>query len=377
MPYRQLLFAVSSYLLLALCTVQAEQGLSAGAVRIGMVNALSGPAAGLGLGIRAGATAYLERINAEGGIHGRRIELISRDDSYEPANTVAQTKALIEQEQVFTLFGYVGTPTSRAAVPIAQRHQIPYLFPFTGAEFLRTPVRKWVFNLRASYFNETEALAEFITGKLNSQRIALLMQDDSFGETVKSGLVGALHQRDRQIAAEARILRNSLEEVQQSVATLAAAKPDAIVFIGTYKQLAAAIGQARALGLEADFLTVSFVGTEHLIVEAGELAEGVYISQVMPSPHDQALPLVNRYLQDIALEDVGYTSLEGYLAAATLVEALQASGPELTRQSFSAALQQLDTDLGGFSVKFSASNHQGSNAVYLTRVEAGKTVPLD
>jgi branched-chain amino acid transport system substrate-binding protein len=377
MPYRQLLFAVSSYLLLALCTVQAEQGVSAGAVRIGMVNALSGPAAGLGLGIRAGATAYLERINAEGGIHGRRIELISRDDSYEPANTVAQTKALIEQEQVFTLFGYVGTPTSRAAVPIAQRHQIPYLFPFTGAEFLRTPVRKWVFNLRASYFNETEALAEFITGKLNSQRIALLMQDDSFGETVKSGLVGALHQRDRQIAAEARILRNSLEEVQQSVATLAAAKPDAIVFIGTYKQLAAAIGQARALGLEADFLTVSFVGTEHLIVEAGELAEGVYISQVMPSPHDQALPLVNRYLQDIALEDVGYTSLEGYLAAATLVEALQASGPELTRQSFSAALQQLDTDLGGFSVKFSASNHQGSNAVYLTRVEAGKTVPLD
>lgn len=376
MRHRPLRYMLISYLLLMFSPAQAEQGVSAEAVRIGMVNALSGPAAGLGLGMRAGATAYLEHINAEGGIHGRRIELISRDDSYEPVRTAAQTKALIEQDQVFALFGYVGTPTSRAAVPIAQRHQVPYLFPFTGAEFLRTPVREWVFNLRASYFNETEALAELITSKLNSQRIALLMQDDSFGETVKSGLVGALHQRDRQLAAEARILRNSLEEVQQSVATLAAAKPDAIVFIGTYQQLAAAITQARALGVTADFLTVSFVGTENFIASAGELAEGVYISQVMPSPHEVTSPLINRYLQDIAPADVGYTSLEGYLAAATLVEALQASGPELTRQSFIAALQQLDTDLGGFPVKFSASSHQGSSAVFLTRVQAGKAIPL-
>lgn len=186
-----------------------------------------------------------------------------------------------------------------------------------------------------------------------------------------------MHQRGRQIDAEARILRNDLTGAQQAITKLAQAKPEAIVFIGTYKQLAAAIREARAEGLEAQFFTVSFVGTENLISEAGALAEGVYISQVMPSPHDLSLPLINRYLQDMAPAEVGYTSLEGYLAAATLVEALQASGPQLTRQGFIAALQQLDTDLGGFAVKFSATNHQGSNAVFMTRVQAGQAVPLE
>ena len=140
-------------LLLLAAPLQAEQDVSAQLIKLGMVNAQSGNAAEIGLGMRQGAEAYLRRINAAGGIHGRQLLLLSRDDGYEPVRTAQHTRELIEQAQVFALFGYVGTPTSRAAVPIAEAHQVPYLFPFSGAQFLRTPLRPGVFNLRAAYFD--------------------------------------------------------------------------------------------------------------------------------------------------------------------------------------------------------------------------------
>ncbi len=362
--------------LLPVLATDAEDGVRSDEIRLGMANAQSGPAAGLGIGIRAGAQAYFARINAEGGVHGRKIVLIVNDDGYEPARSVANTEALIETNKVFALLGYVGTPTSRAAVPIALRAQVPYLFPFTGAEFLRTPVKPWVFNIRASYFDETEEMVERMTADLGIEKIALLMQDDSFGETVKSGVVGALHKRGMQIHAEARIQRNSLD-VEAAVATLLPAQPEAIVFIGTYQQLAEAIARAKALGSAARFFTVSFIGTENFIAAAGANADGVYITQVMPSPHDASRAIVKNYLADIAPADVGYTSLEGYINAAVFVAALRAAGPQPTRLELVKALEALNLDLGGFKVAFSPSNHQGSDAVFLIEIRGGKAVPVE
>ncbi|UUY10360.1 ABC transporter substrate-binding protein [Pseudomonas sp. J452] len=356
--------------------VKAEPGISAQEVRVGMVNALSGPAAGLGTGMKAGAEAYFTRVNAAGGVNGRRIVLVSRDDGYEPARTAAMTRELSESGNVFALLGYVGTPTSRAAMPIALRAEIPYLFPFTGAEVLRAPVHKWVFNVRASYFDETEEMVERMTADLGITNVALLMQDDSFGETVKSGLVGALSKRALRIQAEARIQRNSLE-VAAAVESLRRAEPDAIFFVGTYKQLAAAIKQAKALGIKARFFTVSFIGTENFIAEAGADGDGVYISQVMPSPHDAAQALVRDYRADIAPAAVGYTSLEGYVGAAVFVEALRLAGSEPTRANLSNALEFLRADVGGFKVEFSPTDHQGSDAVFLTRIQGGKAIPVE
>ncbi len=354
-------------------TASAEDGVTSSEVKLGMANAQSGPAAGLGVGMKSGAEAYLARVNAAGGVNGRKLTLVVKDDGYEPAKTAGATEALIGMDKVFALFGYVGTPTSSAAVPVASKSQVPYLFPFTGAEFLRNPVNKWVFNVRASYFDETEAMVERLTKDVGAKKIAMLMQDDAFGEAVKGGIARALFKRDMKIAAEARIKRNSME-VEGGVEAMKAAAPDAIVFVGTYKQMAAAVKKARDSGVTARFLTVSFIGTENFIAEAGPSGDGVYITQVMPSPQDASLPIVKSYQGDVKPADQGYTSLEGYINAAVLVEALKKVGGDPTRASLVAALEGLSADIGGFKVGFSASSHQGSKAVYLTRVQGGKAV---
>lgn len=356
-------------------SVIAEPGLSPQEVRIGMVNAQSGPAAALGLGMHSGAQAYFDRINAQGGVNGRRITLLSQDDGYEPYRTAAHTRDLLNAQQAFVLLGYVGTPTSRAALPLALQAQVPYLFPLTGAEFLRTPAKPGVFNVRASYIEETEHLVERLTTDLQLRKIAILMQDDSFGESVKSGLNGALTKRGLSIHAEARVLRNSLQ-VTQAIHALQHAQPEAVFFVGTYKQLAAAVKEAKAQGFNARFLSVSFIGSERLIEIAGLDAEGVYITQVVPSPHDSSIALVKAYQADLPSGDFSHVSLEGYISAAVFVQALKNAAEPLTRDSFLDALEHLETDLGGFKLSFTRNDHQGSSAVYLTRIENGRAQPV-
>jgi branched-chain amino acid transport system substrate-binding protein len=353
----------------------AEEGVTDKEIRIGMANALSGPASGLGTDLKAGAEAFLARANAAGGVNGRKIVLVSKDDGYEPEKTAAATKALIEQDKVFTLFGYVGTPTSNAAVPLASRAGVPYLFPFTGAENLRNPVNRLVFNVRASYFDETEAMVERLTKDAGAKSIALFIQDDAFGEAGKAGVNRALHKRNMKVAAEARYKRNTLE-VDQGLAQIKAANPDGVIFIGTYASRAAIVKKAKAQGIKAKFMTVSFVGTAGFIKEAGADGEGVYITQVMPSP-DGGVPVVKQFLQDMKGGPVNYSSLEGYVDAAVLVEALKKTGTGLTRAGFVNALEALNTDIGGLKVGFSATSHQGSKDVFLTVVRGGKAVQVD
>lgn len=376
MTSRQLLRGlVISCLLITGFASAAEPGLSTDEVRIGMVNAQSGPAAALGLGMLNGAQAYFKRVNAEGGVHGRRINLLSLDDGYEPSQTAAHTRSLLKNRQVFALLGYVGTPTSRAAVPLALRAQVPYLFPFTGAEFLRTPPKPGIFTLRASYIEETEQLVERVTQDLKLSKIAILMQDDSFGESVKGGLNGALLKRNLTLHAQARIQRNSLD-VAAAIKALQRTQPEAIFFVGTYRQLAAAIKQAKALGFATRFISVSFIGSEGFIREVGNDGNGVYITQVVPSPQETSRPLVRAYQADMRPGEFDHASLEGYISAAVFTQALRKAGAEPTRESFLDALEHLNTDLGGFKVAFSRSQHQGSNAVFLTRIENGKAIPV-
>ncbi|WP_317203036.1 ABC transporter substrate-binding protein [Janthinobacterium sp.] len=361
----------------ALCWgAAAEDGVTAGVVKIGMANATSGPAAGLGLQLRAGAAAYLDKVNAAGGVHGRRISLVSLDDAYDPQQTVGATRALIEVDKVFALFGFVGTPTSAAAVPIAVKAGVPYLFPFSGAEFLRHPVNPVVFNLRASYFDETEALVARLTGPLGLRRIAVFIQDDEFGEAGKAGVNRALHKRRMAPAPELRYRRNTID-IEAGLAQLKREAPEAVIFIGTYRPLAALLKKARAAGVKARFLTVSFIGTSEFIKHAGPAAEGVTISQVMPSPDDAADALVRQYRADVLPAARNYGSLEGYADALVLVEALKRCGRAPSRAALLRALEQLKMEAGGMSVAFSAADHQGSERVYMTEVRDGRAAAID
>jgi branched-chain amino acid transport system substrate-binding protein len=367
-------------LALAACALlgRAETGVTSTEILIGMSNAQTGPASGLGKKLKEGATAYFNRVNDAGGIHGRKIKLVSYDDGYEPERAAAMTAKLINEDKVFTLFGYVGTPTSSAALPLVSKAQVPYIAPFTGAEMLRNPVNKIVFNVRGSYFDETESMVERLMKDLNIRKVGVFIQDDAYGNAGKAGVMRALMKNNLQLAGEGKYKRNTVD-VDAGLAALKEAKPEAVVMVGTYKACAAFVKKAKAAGFAPKFLNVSFVGTSDFIREAGADGEGVYITQVVPSPDDASVALVKQYQADMKESGAGefdYTSLEGYLDAVVLVEALKKSGKDLTRTGFVNVFESMQTDVGGVKVEFSARSHQGLKGTFHTVVKAGKPVPI-
>jgi ABC-type branched-subunit amino acid transport system substrate-binding protein len=355
---------------------RAENGVTPREVVLGMCNALTGPASALGLGMKKGATVYFNRVNAAGGVHGRKIRLVSVDDGYEPRNTVERTKELIEKDRVFALFGYVGTPTTVAVLPTVAEEKIPFWGPFTGAEVLRTPVNRHVFNVRGSYYDEAEKQVRTLAETFKVKRVAILYQNDAYGLAVRAGILKALKKRGMDPVGEATYERNT-EEVAGALATLQKAGPDAVSMVGTYKAMAAFIKKARAAGFSPVFLNVSFVGTAALLNELGGAGDDVLITQVMPSPWDSALPLVEQYRADMKAaghSGLDYTDLEGYVAAAVFVEALKKAGPEPTRAGFITAAESLRADIGGMEVAFSPADHSAIDAIYLTRIANKKIV---
>ncbi|WP_153146984.1 ABC transporter substrate-binding protein [Dechloromonas sp. H13] len=361
------LLAAAALVMASLAT--AETGVTDGSITIGQSVPLSGPAQELGIEMQLGAKLYFDQINAQGGVHGRKIKLLSLDDGYEPDRATANTRELIDKNDVFALFGYVGTPTSLAALQVSNPAGVPFFGAFTGAEALRLPFNRLVFNVRASYGDETEKIVEQFTS-LNVKRIAVFYQNDAYGKAGLSGVEKAMAKRNLQLVATATVERNS-SDVAAAVKTLIPAKPDMVVMVTTYKSSAAFINAMRAAGSGAQFYTVSFVGSRALANELGPDGAGVGISQVVPFPWSRTLPVVRDYQKLLAASgtgrDVSFTSLEGYIAAKVFVEGLRRSGKELTRDKFISAMENLrNFDAGGFAVNFTPGNHNGSTFVELT-----------
>ena len=348
------------------------QGVTDTEVVLGQSVALSGPAEELGKDMRLGATLYFNQLNAKGGINGRRVVLKTLDDGYEPPRAVENTKKLIA-EGVFALFGYVGTPTSAAVLPLFTEAKVPYVGAFTGAELLRNPFNRYIFNVRASYFDETEAIVQHLTA-MSVNKIAVFYQNDAYGQAGLAGVERALKKRNLEVAAKATVERNTVD-VAKAVEAMRKADPQAVVMISAYKSCAAFIKEMLKAGARPTFWNVSFVGSKALAKEMGTDGRGVQISQVVPFPWDTSIPVVKEYraLLDKAKGEPGFGTLEGYIAAKVMVEGIRRAGKNLTRESFIKAMETLDPfDTGGFKVSYGPDNHNGSRFVDLTIISRGE-----
>lgn len=342
---------------------------------LGQSAAFTGPAAQLGIQMNRGARVYFDAVNAGGGVNGHTIELRSLDDGYEPDRCKANTEKFIK-DNVFALFGYVGTPTCLAALPLVLESRIPFFGPFTGAESLRDPFAKNIFHIRASYYDETALIVKQLTS-LNMKKIAVFHQNDAYGKAGLDGVTRALKPLNLTPAALGTVERNSVD-VAKAVRDITAAHPEAIVQIGAYKACAAFIREARKAGYGGQFYNVSFVGTQALADELGKDGHGVVISQVMPFPFSTTTPISREYLDAVAKAGgdakPNYSSMEGYVAAKVFVEGLKRAGRNPSREQLISSLESVqNNNLGGFHVNFGSRDHVASHFVEVSMLtEDGK-----
>ena len=354
-----------------------DVGVSSDTILFGQVAALEGRSSALGQGMRQGILAAFAEINARGGIHGRKLKLISRDDGYDPDRSVAQTVKLIEEDKVFALIGAVGTPTTTATVPIAKANNVPFIGPFTGAEFLRAPDLHNVVNIRASYSAEAEDWIKHLTEDRHVRNIAIFYQDDSFGRDGLAGVKRALEKRGLDLTAEATYERNT-KAVASALRTLKRAEPEAVVMVGAYGPCAEFIKLARRSGFDPIFVNISFVGANALSKALGSEGSGVIVSQVVPFPWDTSLKVVADYqAAQTALDPdmkPDFVSLEGYLSGRLAAAAIEIAGPNPTRADMLRAINDHGRfDIGGDIMTFGPKIDDAPVKVFLTVIQPDGT----
>ena len=344
-----------------------------GPLVLGQSCALSGPAQNLGLEMRSGLLAAFAAVNERGGIHGREVILLSRDDGYEPDKAVRNTKALIYDDQVFGLIGAVGTPTAKAVEPIVSEARIPFFGPFTGAEFLRKPFNRYVINVRASYFQEMERLTSYLVDEKKMSRIACFYQNDSYGAAGLEGIEIALAKRSMTLVSRGSYDRNTVA-VMGGMLDVYKARPEAVILVGAYSACAEFIKLSKnKYSDDVTFCSISFVGTESLRDALGSYGENVIVSQVVPSPRDTKIGLTREYKVAMAKYQhdapISFTSFEGFIVGKLFSQIALSVKNELTRERFITAMEERGRfNLNGLVLEFGTDDHQGLDAIVLTQI---------
>jgi len=354
-------------------------------VVLGQSCALSGPTAFLGTEMHRGAKAYFDA-------HAPEIALRVKDDGYEPSRCIENTAAFLA-EPVDVLFGYVGTPTSKAAVPLAREKNTVFFGAFTGAGFLSDHrINPHAFSIRAGYDAEIENMVRRLKTDLDVSRIGLFVQRDAFG---LAGVTGALKAVDA--AGGVRIVpsvppipeesapraewdrfwssvpnypRNTVQ-VGRGARLVSGSRVEAVIMVGAYRPCATAINLWKRLEFDAVFLNISFVGSKALAESLRGDTRNVLVSQVTPDPWNARIPLIREYQAAIGGSRYGFVSLEGYIAAKALHRAIGAIGGRLDFAGLKTAIEAMsDADLGGVDLSFGPADHRGMDAVYLTAIDA-------
>jgi len=348
----------------------AETGVSDDDIFIGQSAALAGPASELGTEMRLGAQVYFKRLNQKGGVHGRKVRMVTLDDGYEPARAVANTQRFIDEYKVFALFGYVGASSANSVVPLVTKAQIPFFAPVTGAQVLRTPVNRYVFNIRASDSDEAGRIVEQLVLTAR-RRIAVLHENNDFGRGGLDAVTAALARHGLQAVSTGMVETNSMA-LTPAVASILAGKPDAVIMLAAYASGAEFVRRAKQAGFAGQFYNMSFVGSAALAAELGKDGLGVAVSQVVPLPWSAGTSIAREYQKAMAEDSpaaLSFSSMEGYIAAKVFVEGLRRAGRQLTREKLIAAFDEMSAyDIGGFTVGFSPTQHSGSAYVDLTIV---------
>ena len=356
-------------------------GVTSDKILIGSCSALEGPASFLGMQTQLGALAYFHVVNDAGGVHGRAIELQSANDGYDPDKAPACFNRL--SKDVFAMGFFVGTPTAAKYVPMADAEKIPVVGLFTGAQLLYEPMKRYIINVRASYFDETREQIDGLWTARGVRKIAVLYQDDAFGKAVLDGVQHALAKHDAKPIALGTFPRNTLD-VAQGIKMVREAKPEAVILVGPYAPVAAILKAAHAENWDPLFLTVSFVGTEGLVRAAEKNADGIIITQVVPTYDRTDLPTIKLYRSalDKYMSSVppSFVSLEGFVDAMVLVEGLKRAGRDLNREKLINSLESIhnfDVGLGPkFLLDYGPKDHKGFNDVYATILRNGHAIEI-
>ncbi len=362
----------------------STQGVTDAKILLGSSLALKGHASFLGSQTLRGAMCYLNHVNSLGGVHGRTIEVIAHDDSYDPLMCLTNTQRLIIDDQVFALFCYVGTPTTVRILPLVEEAQIPLLGMFTGANALRDPFNRWLINVRASYYQETKVAVQHLVTDLGLKKIAIFYQYDAYGFDGLTGTELALKEFGLAPVASGSYNRGTLD-VQEGLAKIIDSGAEAVVMIGTYDPCAAFIKMSDDKGFRPVFYLVSFVGADELARRLENYQRlAVIVSQVVPPPDPDRqdasplltgeagyLTLLKRYYPE---DRPSFVGLEGFINARVLVEGLQRAGSDLTRDGFIQAIESIHDLSPGLdiNISFSPTDHQGLDRVYFTRLENGQ-----
>jgi len=374
-PVRALTQLAAVALLVSAISAQAQPaGVNASRILIGQSVPLTGANAELGQDIRNGALAYFRKVNDAGGVHGRKIELVSLDDDNKVPRAEANTKKLVEEDGVFALFGYASATLSRPALPIVEKHKVPFLAPFTGADPMRL-FNKHVYNMRGSYAEELDKIVDHFE-PLGVKRFSIVYYDDVIGRENLTAVERALAKRNLKPVSVAAFADRAKPDIEGGLKKVAAGQPDVIILTTLYKATADFIRLAQKSGMGAMMASNSFPGASPLAKELGQAGQGTIVATVVPPPTKRSLPIVQEYQHDIELQtgakNYSFTSLESYIGAKVMVEALKRAGPKPTREAFAQALDSMKGfDVGGYAVTFAPDNHNGSSFVELTVIGSG------